>query len=170
MKTRSDELGAGINDVGIGRIRSNVSTLTAAYGKPVLTADDSLIVKALYGDGAVVLLRSVNVVGPAIVSNHVIELRGRLIVLRGPGLAAVSGYGCATIVAIDHALGIVGINPQAMMISVRRRQQVERAAGICGAKHSGIQHIDGVCCFGIGKDVGEIPGALSYPAIFVHAN
>ena len=54
----------------------------------------------------------------------VIELRGRIL-LAGPGLAAVDGDVAAAVVAVDHALRIVGGDPQ---IVIDRRA----ACGACG--------------------------------------
>ena len=60
-----------------------------------------------------------------IVAGDVIELRGGLIILLRPFFAAVDGDGDAAIIAIDHAVGIGGIDPQAVVIAVRRGQQVK---------------------------------------------
>ncbi len=59
-----------------------------------------------------------------------IELRGGLIVLRGPVLAAVDGDGGAAIVAVDKATGIFGIDPERMVVAVRSVEAPESLAGI----------------------------------------
>ena len=118
---------AGIDDVGIARIGRDVAALAAAHFVPVLAGDDAVVGPAGDGDGGVVLLRAVDAVGPLVVGGDVIELRGGLVVLLGPGLAAVDGDGDAAVVAVDQALRIGGIDPQAVMIAVRRGQQVERS-------------------------------------------
>src|SRR5581483_346797 len=109
---------------------------------PILTSNDAIIVVALDGYGGVVLLRAVNVVGPAVVGDHVVELRCGLVVFRAPGLAVIGGDGSAAIVAVNHALRIVGINPQAVMIAMRRGKQVESPAAIGRAEHPGVEQID----------------------------
>src|SRR5437879_12314692 len=99
-----------------------------------------------------------------------VELRSRLVVLGTPGLSAVGRDDSAPVVAVDESLRIVGINPQAMVVSMWRGQQVKPSPAIYGAKHSGVKHVNRVRRFGIGKDVGEIPGALAKTAILVHAH
>ena len=59
-----------------------------------------------------VLLRAEEVIREAIVHGHVIELRGRLVELRRPVLAAIDGDGGAAVVAIDHALRVGWIDPE----------------------------------------------------------
>src|SRR5947209_16602300 len=87
IEARAYIFSARIDNIRIRRIRRNVSTLTTADWEPVLPANDSLIVVALDGDGAVVLLRTIDKVRPTVIGNHVIELRGGLVILGGPGLA-----------------------------------------------------------------------------------
>ena len=99
-----------------------------------------------------------------------IELRGGLVVLGCPGLAAIGGNGGAAVIAIDHALRIIRINPQAVVIAMRRGQQIKGASAIGRAEHSGVEHIKRVERFRIGKDMGEVPGPLADAAIFTHAN
>ena len=59
-----------------------------------------------------------------------IKLRGRLIILRGPILAAVDGNRRAAVVAVDQAIGIVGIDPQAMVVAVGSVEAFEGLAAI----------------------------------------
>ena len=111
---------------------------------PVLSADDAIVVVALNGDGGVVLLGAIDVVGPAVVGDHMVELRSRLVVLGTPGLSAVSRDDSAPVIAVDESLRIVGINPQAMVVSMWRGQQVKPSPAIHGAKHSGVKHVNRV--------------------------
>src|SRR5436305_12938437 len=111
VKARAYVFSTRIDNIRIRRIRRNVSTLSTADWEPVLPANDSLISVALDGDGAVVLLRAIDKVGPAVIGNHVIELRGGLVVLGCPGLAAIGGNGGTAVIAIDHALRIIRVNP-----------------------------------------------------------
>ena len=104
------------------------------------------------------------------IGDHVIKLRRGLVVLRGPGAPAVNGDRCPAVIAVDQALGIVRVNPQSVMVAMRRRQQVERAASIGGAEHPRIQHVDRVGRFRIGEDVAEVPRALAQPPVFIHAD
>src|SRR5438094_5868509 len=56
-----------------------------------------------------------------VIGGDVIELRRGLVVLRAPGLAPVNADGGAAVVAVDHALRVGGIDPQAVMITVDRK-------------------------------------------------
>src|SRR6185437_12936832 len=79
VETRREALAIGKDDVGIRRIRRDVAALATTHGVPVLTADHAIVIVTLDGDCAVVLLRAVNVVRPAIVCDAVIKLRGGLV-------------------------------------------------------------------------------------------
>ncbi len=101
IEPRDDALRPGINDVGIGRIRRNVTALAASDFIPILAADHAVIVIALDGDRGIILLRAVDVVRPTIVGNHVVELCRGLVVLCRPSRAAVDRDGCSTIIPVD---------------------------------------------------------------------
>ena len=90
------------------------------------------------------MMAMVDVIGPAVVGDDVIELRGGLIVLGAPGFSGVGGDCGTTVVAVDEAFGIVWINPQAVMVSMRRGKEIESSAAVHGAKHSGVEDINGV--------------------------
>src|SRR6266850_3730548 len=104
----------------------------------------------------------------------------------GPGIAVFLFYGRVTI--RDHrplldALGltgaaieasedgplvvgvndvrIVGVNPQTMMIAVRRVQTIPGLAAIYRAEEPGASDVEGVYIFWVGPDMGEIPGTLA---------
>ena len=117
--------------------------------------------------GAVVLLRAVNAIGKIVVRGDVIKLRGWLIHLRGPIFAAIHGNGGAAIVAVDHAIGIIGIDPQTVMVAVRSGDAFERFASIDGTIQPGVGDIDFVGIFRVGPQVREIPGALPEAMIFI---
>ena len=110
--TRDQALIVGrIDDVRVRRIGRDVARFSTADWIPVGTFDGAVIAAGGDGDGAVVLLRTVDVVGRPVVGNHVVELRRRLIVLPGPGLALVERDGHAAVVGGNHAFRIFGINP-----------------------------------------------------------
>ena len=76
--------------------------------------------------GRVVLLRAVDVVREVVVERDAVELRGRLVhaacvQVRPPSLRDVR----AAVVALDHALRIVGRDPQVVVVAVRRRDAVK---------------------------------------------
>ena len=80
---------SGIHNIWIGRIRCNVASFPAANRIPVGVIDCAIVAAAGNRDGAVVLLRSIDVVRSSSIGNDVIELRGWLIVLPGPSLSAI---------------------------------------------------------------------------------
>ena len=90
-----------------------------------------------------------------------IKLRGWRWALCGPIFSAVDGNGCAAVVSVDHAVRIVGVHPQTVMIAVGRVQAIPGLAAIHGAEEASIRDIDGVYIFRISPDMGEIPGALA---------
>jgi len=97
----------------------------------------------------------------------VVELRRGLVVLRGPILAAVDGNGCAAVIAVDDAIGIVGINPETVVVAVGRIEAFEGFAAVVRTEQAGVGDVDLVRILGVGPDVGEIPGALAETMIFV---
>jgi len=161
------EVGTGINDVGIARIDGDVAALAATDIVPIPPIDEAAIATGTDTDGGIVLLRAVDAIREIVVGDDVVELRGGLIVLRRPILACVDGNRGATVVGIDHASGIVGIDPQPVMIAVWGRNAVEGFAAIDGAEKPGVGDVNGVRIFRVGPDVGEIPGALTEAAVFI---
>src|SRR6266581_3938610 len=124
------EVGAGINDVRIARGNGNVAAFASAHSLPVRAVDVSAVAGSGNTNGGIVLLRAIDAVRKIVVRGHMIELRGGLIPLRGPILAAIDGNGCAAVIAVDKAIGIVRINPQAVVIAVRGIEAFEGFAAV----------------------------------------
>src|SRR5215470_707825 len=119
--------------MGLGRIGRDVTCLPSSDGIPIRTINESLIAAGGNGDGAVVLLSTVDVVGRAVVSNHVVELRGRLIILTAPGFSGIEGDCHTTIIGANHAAGISGIDPETVVVAVWKLELIKGAASIGGA-------------------------------------
>ena len=70
------------------------------------------------GDGgaSAILLRAVHDVRKLVVGDDMIELCGWLVVPGAPGLAAVEADGSALIRSENHAVGILGIDPDLVVI------------------------------------------------------
>src|SRR5207249_2851118 len=81
-------------------------------------------------DGRVVLLRPVHAVGKLVVRDDVIELTGRLILLRGPGATAVPRDCGPTVVAVDHPSWILRRDPEPVVIRMRRAHHLESATAV----------------------------------------
>ena len=109
-----------INSLRITWIRRNVAALTSAYSVPACTINAA---RRCAGNRyrRVILLRSVEVIRKTIVGDHVIELRRWLVRLVGPTCAAVGAHVGATVIRFNHAVRIIGINPQAVIVAVRTR-------------------------------------------------
>src|SRR6185436_8978640 len=78
----------------------------------------------------VVLLRAEDAVREVAVRGDPVDLRGRLAVLRRPGAAAVDRDVHAAVVRLDHAQGIAGVDPQVVIVAVRRADGGEGAAAV----------------------------------------
>src|SRR5215469_61154 len=150
-----------VHDIGFGRIGSDVARFPSPDRIPVRTIDETFVAPGGNGDGAVVLLRAVDVVGRAVVGNHVVELRRGLIILAAPGFAAVEGDGHAAIVGADHAPGISRINPETVIVAVRKLELVEGAAAVSRAVRIHVHHVDRVGILRVSDDVHVVPRTLN---------
>ena len=63
---------------------------------------------------------------------------------------------------------MIGIDPQSVMIAMRRVQEVERAPAVDRAKETSVQYVQGVWRFWIGENVSEVPRALTQAAVVIH--
>src|SRR5262249_25001189 len=150
----------GIDDVGIARIDGYVATLPTGDTFPIGAVNDTVIRARPNSHGRVVLLRAVDAVEKIVVGGDVIELRRRLVVLRGPVLATVHADGRDAVVAVDQAILVGGVDPQSMVIAVRRAQALEGLAAIDRAVQPGVGNIYSASVLRIGPHVREIPSAL----------
>src|SRR5260370_7022070 len=146
-------------------IHSAGAAFPAAYGIPVGAIDTAVVAAGSNADGRVVLLGAINAIKKIIIGGGVIELRRGLISLRGPIFSAIQGDGCAAIVAVDHAIGIVGIDPQSVVIAVGSVETLEGFAAVVGTEQAGVGDVNLVRVLGVGPNVGERPGALAAPVI-----
>src|SRR5439155_24721998 len=76
----------GVNNIGIGRIRRDISGFPTAHRIPVGAPYGSVIIADGDSDRAVVLLCAIHVIRRSGIGNHMVELRRGLIVLSRPGL------------------------------------------------------------------------------------
>src|SRR4051794_23932800 len=102
----------------IARIRNNESAFAIAGHEPVGRPDRTPIRAARNGEVTVVLLGPVNVVREGVVDRDVIELRGRLVVLRCPCLTAISRNAGPAVVCVPNAIRILWINPEPVVIAM----------------------------------------------------
>src|SRR2546423_2008334 len=160
-------IGAGIDDFRIARIRRHVTTLAAAHRIPIGPVDASAITGAGNAHSRVVLLRAVHEIGKAVVCDHVVELRGGLIVLACPTLAGVGAYVGATVIGFDHAVRITGVNPQTVIVTMGNADLGESLSCIQRVIHASVQNPQSLRRAGIGKYMSVIKSALAVLAVGV---
>src|SRR5437868_210066 len=127
---RDIALAVRINDVPVARIGNYKTALAVAGWIPIFAADRPGIGAARDANVRVVLLRAINVIRKRVVDGYVIKLRGRLIVLRCPTLAAIDRNARTAVVRVADAIRILRINPQTVMIAMARGKQIKRFAAI----------------------------------------
>ncbi len=99
--------------------------------------------------------------------DDVVELCGGLIVLPSPGRPAVVGDVRAAIVPLDHAERVAGVDPQVVIVTVRRADLFKRAAAVGRFPEADVEDVDRVLVLGIGVDVRVVPGPLPERPIVV---
>ena len=107
---------AAVDDVGVERIGRDVAVLLDANRMPFAEGDLPVVATTRYARRPALLLSTAHAIGIRVVRAHVIELRGRLVVPRAPRLAAVHGDDRALVRRVQDDLGIVGVDPQAMVV------------------------------------------------------
>src|ERR1700733_7427638 len=132
-------VGTGINNFWIARIRSDITAFAATDVVPVGAIDSASGTGARDANCGIVLLRAVDVVGEAVVRSDVVELRSRLIVLRGPRFGAVGRDSCAAVISVDQAVGICRVDPQTMIVAVGRVNRGECPAAVVRTIRRGVQ-------------------------------
>src|SRR6185312_8797667 len=109
---------------------------------------------------AVVLLRHVDVERELVVHVYVVELRGRLVVLRTPGRTAIARHGGTAVIRFDEQLGVVRVDPERVVVTVRRFEFVERLAAVVRNVHIDVRHVDRVRILGVDVNAHVIERAL----------
>ena len=87
-----------------------------------------------------------------------VELRGRKILI-APGLAAVERHRGTPVVAQDHALGIVGRDPQRVGVAVEHVELPERPAAVARLVEDDVGRVDHFRILGVSSQLHVIPGA-----------
>ena len=140
---------AAVNQVGMQRIGRDVSVFFDADRMPVAKSDFATVAAAGGAGRAAFLLAAVDPVGKLVVGDDVIELRGRLVVPGAPGFAAVDGDGRALIGGEDNDFGILGIDPDGVVVVAAGSafDGGEGCAGVGGAVGGSVGDIDDVLIF-----------------------
>src|ERR1035441_4577137 len=112
---------AAEHNVGVERIGHDIAVLFRRHRMPIAKRDLAIVAPAGNASRAALLLSAAQAIGKSIVGVHVIHLRRRLVVPGAPGLAAVYGNDGALIAGQDDRVGIVGIDPDVLIIVTDRK-------------------------------------------------
>src|SRR5216684_7678587 len=109
--------GAAVSYAAIQRIGRDVAIFAAGLDRtPIMKIEGAVIAAAWRGYGVAVLLCAVNPVRKSVIGVDVIKLAGRLVKPGTPGFAGVARDNSALIATHDHALWLIGINPQFVIV------------------------------------------------------
>src|SRR6185312_6393250 len=83
---------------------------------PVVEGDFAVVAPARCARRAALLLSAVDPIRELVIGDHMIELRRRLVVPGAPGAAAVHGGGRSLIDAQQDDVGILRVDPDAVIV------------------------------------------------------
>ena len=113
-------------------------------------------------DSGIVLLSCVEPIGELLVNGDPIEFSGGLVVLFGPGLSAVEADSSPAVIALNHNIRIMGVDPQSVVIAMGYSNRgVEIFSAIYGLVKADITGIEGVLISGVGSKVRVVPATLA---------
>ena len=160
--------GADKDDSRVLRVDGDVAALPGADRVAVLPGDAAELGGARHADARVVLLRGADPVGELAVDADAVELRGRLVVDRRPGLAAVQGDAGAAVVPLGHPPRVSGVDPQVVVVPVRGRDLGEGRPAVGRLPHPEVEDVEGVGVLGVGEDVAVVERAVDEVAAARH--
>ena len=111
------------HDVGRVGPHRDVAALAAADVVPVADVDSAAL-PAGAAQRRVVLLRAADAIREMVGRSHVVELPGRLVLLR-PRFPAVERHVRAAVVRLDHSLRVVGRDPEVVVVAMRNLDRLE---------------------------------------------
>src|SRR4051794_27010953 len=149
---------AAVNQIGIQRIRRDITVFLHAHRIPVTKSDLAEIAAAGRAHTAALLLSAINPVWKLAVGDHVMELRGWLVVPRAPGLAAVHADGRALIDSQGDDLRIFRVDPDGMVIvpAGSTLNGGESCAAIIRSIGGDVRNPDCILIFRIHLHAGEV--------------
>ena len=159
----------GIDVVRIGRIGVDPEAVAAVEVFPARIRDAAGIAR-IAAPGAVVLQAAEHVVRIRVVDAHVIELRDRQVVALPPLVAAVVGQPEAAIVAGDHVLDIVRIDPDAVHVAMHAVEAADRRealAAVIAADQRAIGLVDELRVDRIDDQMREVERTPDHPLALV---
>ena len=139
----------------------DITALAGASHVTIAPRDNALNRVAGDTDAGVILLRAIDAVGELIVSTDVIELGGELVVDRAKGCAAVEGDVGPAVIALDHTLIVLGVDPEAVIIAVGGGNRFPIFAAVGRFPEAQVADVNGIRILGIGVDMQVIPRAVT---------
>ncbi len=164
------EVPAAVVDLGIAGFRHRERALAVGHALPGPERNVAVGGGARPLEGALVLLRAEDVVRELVVEVHVVELPGRLVVLRAPARPAIGRDGRAAVVPLEQDLRVVRVDPDDVVVAVRGMQFRPRLAAV--ARHPqrvDLRHVGRVRVVRVGEDAHVVEGALTELPFLVHA-
>ncbi len=162
-------IAAAVRDVGRAGLRRDERALARGDLAPISQRNAAARNRARPLVRAFVLLRAVNVERKLVVERDVIELTRRLIVFRTPTVAAVGGHHGAAVVALEQDFGIARIDPDNVVVALRRYRS-PRAAAVGRLKDAVyLRYVRDVLIRRVGENCHVVEGALAQLHLVVHA-
>lgn len=149
-------LTAGIEYIRIGRRLGNVTAFSSTNSiipAMIGTARLHMIPSVTgYGQGAVVLLGTGDMIGNIAGRHNMVNLRSTIIFF-GPGLTSIETDDTSSIIPTDHALRIIRIDPQVVIITMWWIYgNVKILSAVGGFKEAHIEAIDDIFIPGVSID------------------
>ena len=152
-----------INDVRIARVRHDWPSFAAGTGAPVVTR--CWISLTGNNDRRVVLLGAVKFVRKLIVDPNAVDLRGGLVQLRRPRSATVGRNIRAAVVRLNQRLTVFRIDPDVVVITMRRAEGGERAPAVSRFEETFGAPVHHICVCWIGAQCHVIKRPLNQSAL-----
>ncbi len=145
---------AAVDDVGVERVGRGVAVFVDADGPPLAEGDPAVVAPARDAGRAALLLAAVEAIGEGVVGRDMVELGGRLVVPRAPGLAAVDGDHRALVAGVEDDGGVSRVDPEVLVIVAARGalESPEGLPAVCRFPGDGRSDEDRV---GIGRVDGQ---------------
>src|SRR5579883_888236 len=154
-------IAAGVDNIGVIWAHSDIAALAATDLIVVGESNRAEVRAAGQRDSRVILLRAIDAIGRLVIGDHMIKLSGRLIIDRGPAIAAVEGHARAAVVAADHALCIAGIDPEIVIIAVWHRNLDKGLSAIDRLIAALIEYPERLGVLWVSIDMMVVPGAFA---------
>ena len=151
--------GRCIDERWIVRVKCDVRALATADSVVIILTDTAVPCIARNRHRAVVLLAGIESIRILVIGDDSIELRGGLVVDRTPGLAAVKGHICATVIRIDDVVAILRVKPHVVVIAMRRRHLLPILAAVDRLIQARVQRPDGIGIGLVYRNMDVVPGS-----------